>query len=283
MMNDKLINDLLKNKKIKDFLKTNNLSNTDITKNLNQFTQFFEQESYCASCDGNCKSPIDGMKCELEFDNGKVKVSYVDCDIKIEEDEENLEVLYYTDSNLDDIYTTPERLKLFDLFAKVRKEINARDKKAPKMCKGIYLHGNFGTGKSLLSYELARKLAKKNSVIFAYYPDLVRRIQSLVTDSFEMEALISRIKTCDILFIDDIGRENNTGFIRDSILGPILQYRCDNNKPVFFTSNRSLKDLEHHLSYANGVTDVVKGKAIIERIKYLANEYELVDKDFRNN
>lgn len=280
-MSDKLINDILNNKSVASFLKENKLDSTCISKNLNAFTQFVEQESYCLGCKGACQSPINGLKCSLVYANGKVQVEYTDCDIVINEDEDNLEVLYYTDTNLTDIYTTPERLKLFDLFGKVRKELN--NKESHHLVKGIYLHGNFGTGKSLLSYELAKKLAKKNSVIFAYYPDLVRRIQSLVTDSFEMEALISRIKTCDVLFIDDIGRENNTGFIRDGILGPILQYRCDNNKPVFFTSNRSLKNLENHLSYANGVTDIVKGKAIVERIKYLANEYELVDKDFRNN
>ena len=95
-------------------------------------------------------------------------------------------------------------------------------------------------------------------------------------------SLILKLKKADILIIDDIGREANTPYIRDEILGPILQYRCDNNLPMFMTSNREFDLLEKHLSETASSVDSVKAKAIMARIKYLMDEYELVDKDYRN-
>ena len=282
-MNNDLINELLKNKKIKDFLKENKLSKEDILKNLSAFTQFNEQDPLCEKCDGNCIGVVEGARVELVFDNGKVRVEYFECEKQIIEDEEKLELIDYTPTDLGDIYETPERQELFNTLSKVKDAIDIYDfYNSSEPCKGIYLYGSLGSGKSFIMYRFAKKLSKKHKVVFAYYPDLVRRITSSLTDGYEMEAMISKVKTCDILFLDDIGRENNTGFVRDSILGPILQHRCDNNLPVFFTSNRSFSELENHLAYANGVTDLVKGKALVARIKYLSNECKLVDKDFRN-
>ena len=69
---------------------------------------------------------------------------------------------------------------------------------------------------------------------------------------------------------------------RDEILGPIMQYRVDNELPMFVSSNRNMKELQKHLSETNNTVDEIKGRALIERFKFLMKEYELVDKDFRN-
>ena len=56
----------------------------------------------------------------------------------------------------------------------------------------------------------------------------------------------------------------------------------DNELPTFFTSNLSLEELETHLSNTNDKIDKVKARRIIERIKFLTNEIELVGKNRRN-
>ena len=48
------------------------------------------------------------------------------------------------------------------------------------------------------------------------------------------------------------------------------------------TSNRDFKLLETHLSETTNVTDTVKATAMMARIKYLMDEYQLIDKDYRN-
>ena len=43
--------------------------------------------------------------------------------------------------------------------------------------------------------------------------------------------------------LDDIGGEGTSVWVRDEILGPILQYRLLDHKPTFFTSNYPIKRL----------------------------------------
>ena len=56
-----------------------------------------------------------------------------------------------------------------------------------------------------------------------------------------------------------------------------------NNKlSTFFTSNLTLEELEDHLSITKNSEDKVKARRIIERIKQLTEDKELVSKNRRN-
>ena len=90
------------------------------------------------------------------------------------------------------------------------------------------------------------------------------------------------MKNTEILFIDDIGAENLTTWARDEVLCPILQYRMDNNLTTFLTSNFDIADLEKHLSSTKDGVEVVKARRIIERIKQLTDDIELLSKNLRN-
>ena len=81
--------------------------------------------------------------------------------------------------------------------------------------------------------------------------------------------------------LDDIGGENNTSYIRDEILGPILQYRMVAKKPVFFTSNFSIEDLRKHLKETKEGIDDIKGDRIVERIRQLTSETYLAGENLR--
>ena len=56
----------------------------------------------------------------------------------------------------------------------------------------------------------------------------------------------------------------------------------DNNLPTLFTSNLSIEELETHLSYSSNKEDVLKAKRIIERIKKLTIEKEIISVNLRN-
>ena len=92
---------------------------------------------------------------------------------------------------------------------------------------------------------------------------------------------MNRYKNVDILLIDDIGAEKVTEWGRDEILGTILQYRMDKHKTTFFTSNYTIKELETNLSLANNNVDLVKARRIIERIKQLTIDVELISESKR--
>ena len=90
------------------------------------------------------------------------------------------------------------------------------------------------------------------------------------------------LQNVDILLLDDIGAENVTPWGRDEILGTILQYRMNNKLTTFFTSNYTIEELEAHLAVTKNAEDKVKAKRIIERIKQLTEDIELISINRRN-
>ena len=113
------------------------------------------------------------------------------------------------------------------------------------------------------------------------YPDLMRQIKSEIYG--RAEEIIAELKTVDILIFDDIGSENNTPYIRDDVLSPVLQYRMDNDLPVFMTSNLNFNELSKHFSETNNELDDMKGRRIIERIKYLMKPFEIKGENYRSD
>ena len=116
--------------------------------------------------------------------------------------------------------------------------------------KGLYLHGNFGCGKTYLISALFNKLAESGyRSAIVYYPEFLRSLKaSFSNPESDFETRFHFIKHVPLLLIDDIGAETTTPWSRDEILGSILQYRMDQKLPTFFTSNISIKDIEGHFA-----------------------------------
>lgn len=147
--------------------------------------------------------------------------------------------------------------------------------------KSMYLYGTFRTGKTYLLAAVANKLASRDvKTMLVYFPDLVRHLKSAI-HSGELENRIEELKQIDVLMLDDIGSENLTTWVRDEILGPILQYRLSAKLPVFFSSNLSIKELALHLNQTkDGESDPLKGYRILERIMALCEEFKLNEKRY---
>ena len=146
-----------------------------------------------------------------------------------------------------------------------------KDKKG----RGLYLSGSFGSGKTYLISALFNELEISKDAIteVVYLPETLRNMKE---DFSLVEDKVNYLKNVDILLIDDIGAENVTAWGRDEILGTILQYRMNNKLSTFFTSNLTLEELEVHLSISKNSEDKVKARRIIERIKELTEDLELV-------
>ena len=87
---------------------------------------------------------------------------------------------------------------------------------------------------------------------------------------------MDRYTKVPILLLDDIGAESVSDWGRDEVLGTILQARMNNHLTTFFTSNLSLDELEYHLSLSKSGVDKVKSRRIMERIKQLTIQMELI-------
>jgi primosomal protein DnaI len=174
-------------------------------------------------------------------------------------------------------------LENFDLIGDSRKTINnyvlkfLKDYRKDSFIKGMYISGKYGTGKTYILAILANELAKLgHRVYFAYYPDLARELKSSIGDG-SLEEKITSIKEAEILMLDDIGGEYFSEFIRDEVLGPILQHRLLDNKPTFFTSNLSYNDLAKAFRKTDNNLETIAAFRIVERIKRMTVEFVLTD------
>ncbi len=196
----------------------------------------------CRHCKGLycCKNKLEGHVSYPKNENGRLIFSYVPC--KYQE-------------KLND--------ELSNKYSPAKNNI------------GLYLHGSFGSGKSFLVSALLNELheKKKASVCMIYFPEALRTLKD---DWDDFGSKIEYLKSVDILLIDDIGAEKVTEWGRDEVLGTILQARMDSKLATFFTSNLNIKELESHLALSNKSDDLVKARRIIERIKQLTNDLELI-------
>ena len=92
------------------------------------------------------------------------------------------------------------------------------------------------------------------------------------------DTMMVNTKYAKLLLIDDLGAEGVTSWSRDEVLGTILQYRMQEGLPTFITSNLNMKELSEHLS---NKTEKVKAERIIERVKQLTVDIEMISKNNR--
>src|SRR5690554_1095373 len=229
---DNLTDEIMADKAIRKFCKDNNISDEVFVKNITFLYQQKLANDICNACLGKkpCKMDVFEMQSVLEYHHGNISRRYIPCTYLEHVNEDLLEMMFFPETYMDGkLYDTEARREVLVAIGEYLKD--------PKTNKGLFIHGSFGTGKTFILLKLARQLIKlKLKVVFAYYPDLVRHIKSSITNN-KVESIVNKLKETDILILDDIGGENNTAFIRDEVLGPLLQYRMLGNKPTFMTSN----------------------------------------------
>lgn len=238
----------------------------------------------CSNCSSllSCKNSVKGFCLTPKVINNSLNFSYQKCTYQEENEKVNkyLNNIYYYEvptvlktASFKNIYK--DDAKRLEIIKKIKAFYD--NYKKGNSVKGIYLNGNFGSGKSYLIGALFNELAKldyQSAII--YFPEFLRSLKASFNSSIEYQERFEYIKKVPLLLIDDIGAEKLTDWARDEILGSILQYRMDFNLPTFFTSNLTINELENHLQITNGVTDKVKARRIIERIKYLTDEITLI-------
>lgn len=273
-----VIESLYEDQEIKKFIHKNGLTETDIINNLNALMTQKENNRICLNSSEKCLQDPYGMASRIRFENGKVLLTYYE--VLDKNKDKNLERLFFPNiTELDDaeLFTTYNRANVLKETIRFTKEY-----KRNKFTKGVYIHGKFGTGKSFILQKLAISMSRKGAkVIIAYYPDLVRMIKSSIA-SRNTEVIINKLKNIDILMLDDVGAETNTNFIRDEVLGPILQYRMDNLLPVCMTSNLNLDELKLHFQDSTTGINIINSERIISRIRYLMVDVFLDDENYRD-
>jgi primosomal protein DnaI len=150
--------------------------------------------------------------------------------------------------------------------------------------KGLYLHGAFGVGKTYLLGAIAHELSEQGySSTIVHFPTFAVEMKNSIGKNTTEDKLDS-FKRAKLLMIDDIGADSMSSWIRDDVLGVILQYRMQEELPTFFTSNFNMNQLENeHLAMSQrGENEPLKAKRIMERIRFLTEEVEMSGENRRH-
>lgn len=169
----------------------------------------------------------------------------------------------FFESDFKQIYYSNIRAKLYLYFLELKNNH-----------KGIYLFGETGMGKThILSFFAKDLVMKDNEVAYITIPFMQNHFMNLSIE--EKNKLLKNLQTVQYLFIDDIGSEYVNDYFIDSFLFPLIFYRSDNKLISFYSSNRSVKQLEDYYKLSLKKSDNSKITRIIRRIKDSTIELEI--------
>lgn len=254
------------------------LKNIQLTsKNIKEAVFYVDELSNCKKCKGLecCKNKILGIKPAFDGET----LTYTPCDYKlIEERTFNVDTTfasnYVKDACFDNFDTsTPTRTKLLSFAQKISNNTK-------KTHTGLYIYGQYGTGKTYFLSALANELAQQNvKSIIVFMPDLSRNLKNAMAENL-LESRVNLLKNVDVLMFDDLGGEMVSSWLRDEIIAPVIQYRMLNNKPIYITSNLDYNLLREHFSTTKDDVDNIKSNRILERIKQMTKRVCL-DEQFK--
>lgn len=268
-----VIDELLSNPSVVDFLHSNNLDENFIDSNIVGLIQIKEDNEPCINCPGysKCKRNPKGYKTTMLKDSdGDYTVSYAKCD-KYIEIEPLLNAYDYRDfdeewlkASLENVSINLERRKVITAAIALLKE-NSKI--------GLYIHGKSGVGKSFVCAALVNDLIK----IYNYKASFVN-VRSFIEDcksTFETKSnytndRIKELQDIDVLVLDDLGGEKISEWSTFSVLQDIIESRIRNKKLTIYTSLYDYNDLVKAYGGHN-----LKTNRFIDTIRNSADELEM--------
>ena len=273
---------LSKEKNIQEFLKTYHLNTSIMDDYWVEFLDYNDDYQLCQGCQSlqNCRKDNQGMKKNLVYRDGEVILELESClyGKALERRRLLLEKFVITNVNDDILLTDLTSLEIV-------KKANSLSPNGQNTLghilkylqepndKGLFLHGEMGTGKTTLLAGLMNSLAKKGKEIgFIHFPTYLIDLKASFSTG-DTEYAMERLMKVDYLLLDGIGEENVTVWSRDEILLTILSYRLLNHLPTFFTSMYGYKDLKKVYTIKKG--DEIRANTIISKLKALSIEIML--------
>ena len=260
-MSEKVLSDV----EIIKFIRDNNFTKDDVENNLEKFYQFYISKDTLLNIEHRPKLVYENKEVNIvyiETEEYRNKVESLKISNRVKTEFIPSRVLTYTFENLS---RNREKGILATEIIKVCKNILSK-----QTTRGVYVYGPTGTGKTYLMgcvYNYFKQNGKEPAIL--YYPEFIRKIKSKISNN-SYDLYIDLMRNEEILIIDDIGAENITEFIRDEVLGPIINHREAEKLPTFFSSNLSIEDLSELLSNGRTTIDKTKALRIVERIHSLS-------------
>ncbi len=286
---EQMVKSINENPEVQRFIKQHQdeLTPEDIEKSYGQLYEYIQQREKYLANDPKMIAP--GYEPRLQISHHVIEVTYTPTPEllqrkSLEKINNRITTLYLPkmikEASLEDFEITDGRSQAVQEASIF---ISSYKQHPSMFVKGLYLVGNFGVGKTYLLGAIAKKLAEDgyDSTLIHFPSFAVEMKQAIGKDT--MIQLLNKIKTAPILMIDDIGADAMSSWIRDDVLGVILQYRMQEMLPTFFSSNFTMKELERHLTVTQkGDQEPIKAMRIMERITYLSQEIMMIGQNRRN-
>lgn len=279
---EEVIEGLFEDPVLRNFFIENDLNNEIIENNLPKLLSFKTEKDNCLECEGlsQCKQDNIGLKPTISSEDENIRIFYQECNFvldkkKREKKKQLINAMYMPEmvlkADLED-YRNDSKNRM-DIYRYMMKFLNLLSR--GDFMKGMYLTGKYQEGKTYTLAALAKELTRRGySVILAYYPDLSREVKSSIGNG-GLEILINKLKVVDILMLDDIGGEAQSSWVRDEVLGPVLQHRLLDKKPTFFSSNVTINDLPSYMVGNKQKAELMKAYRIFARIQSLTEEFKM--------
>ena len=274
-----LVQALLKEPRIQDWLIKNHCQSDIIMNHSQKFKTWLHDLTICEKCTGlnQCQQVRTGKLLDLVYD-GILMNEIHDCRyLKATEaqmlHEKNYKYHHCSEDMLkiaiDKIDFKNENQAYVQLVVGIMNHLTEKYNK-----KGFYLVGKPGVGKTYLGVGITNYYAKENKkVAFVNVPELISDLKMSMNDAYRFEKIMSDLKKTEIVVFDDIGGESVTSWVRDEILLPIFNERMEKKLLTYFTSNYTIAELETHFALdSRGNMDEIKANRLIERIKALTFE-----------
>lgn len=266
------------------------ITDDDIQLHVNRLYQYVKDYRACRQCPGlnQCPNELPGHATRLMVDQVRGQTLIYDqkvaCPKQVAYESEGavkrrITSFYVDQGSLERGYDLQEIVRMDgERAAAVGALVGYinRTKQEGLLPKGLYLAGPLGTGKTFLMCYMLYELAKEGlSGVIVYMPDFAEDLKAMFGEPQKLKDTIDMLKETDLLVLDDIGAENMNPWLRDHVLGTILNYRM-NRKPTFFTSNYEFDGLERHFSFTSkDGEEEFKGQRIMDRIRHYVDVLEV--------
>ena len=229
----------LKNEKFKRLVDALNIDPKILMKYTSSLEESAIEYDNCMHCHNilGCKNKINGYIYLPNIDGKRIRFDYVACKKTQKNNKENR---YMKNVYVFDIPEEIKKAKISDIYIEYKERFNVitylndfiKNYGKKESLKGLYLHGNFGCGKTYLVAAAFNELAKKGyKSAIVFWPEFLGDLKTSFQTDFKEK--FDKVKKVPLLLIDDIGAENTTNWGRDDILCPLLQYRMDEGLTTF--------------------------------------------------
>ncbi|MCR4856545.1 MAG: ATP-binding protein [Erysipelotrichaceae bacterium] len=256
-----------------------------VQEHLGTFLRVLSSRKKCEGCQGlaQCSQPSVGERLCLSNDGVLIEeIEYCEFALKARSSQSVLDRYMYcdvaknlADLDLNNVRYAPEQKQLYLALAAILYE---------KSDRGLYICGDLGVGKTYLCTALANSLVKKGKkVAFVKVSNFFNEMKSYFGTASEMiDRNISILKNAGYLFLDDIGSETVSEFVRDDILFRILDHRMENSLITMFTSNLNKEELLKHYQYdRKEKSNLMNARRLLERIDILSDNFVLSGQNMR--